>query len=273
MTPLQIAKQVQYLLRQRKWEGNSGYEKVFMSSAVIISTLEVADALGSKPPPYAILNIGSATNDPQVPSLLDQPFSLVLCAMQPGDPFGEYAITGAGRGRGIGASSGKGLAEVEVEAWQAIQLLTQQNGVSIQGWTPSAMVVQKAGESGFIASREYQFRAICTTLRTYLGVTGLTGTGATGGTASLAWTPAPTQWDTFAGSGGQVIRYASGSTPPATVTDGLAGPTVTGVATSAVKTGLASGTWSFSIFTGYAEYDPATVDRYSDPVSVTVTVP
>ena len=275
MTPLQIAKQLQYLLRQRQWEGNVSYEKVFFATAIAISPIAVDSWLASKPFPGCLINIGSAANDQQAPAYLDQSFDLILIGGNPGDEDGEYAITGGGRGRGIGSSSGRGLGEFEPELWATIQLLTQQNGIQVQGFMPTAVAAQIVAQLGFIASRQYTFRALCTTNRTYPGVTALVGSGASGGAISLTWAIAPTQWMSVSGSGGQVVRYAAGSTAPATPTSGTSGGVITGAATSASITGLASGTYSVSIFTGYAEYDPATptVDRYSDPVSVTVVVP
>ena len=280
MTPWQLGQAIQANLRARDWEGNVAYQNVFSRGSTRISPIVAERLLSLKSFPLCLIGIGNATHDPQTPTLLDQTFDVVIVTGIPGDEMGENAVIGGGRPAPVapltssqGQSGGRGITEVEEEFWAVVALMSQDTGIQIQGNAVSAAVVQEVAGLGFVVSRQYSIRATCTTMRTYLNATALVASAATGGAVTLAWTPAPTQWDTFAGSGGQVIRYAAGSTPPATRSAGLAGPTVTGVASGAVQSGLASGMYSFSLFTAYNETGGASPDRWSDPNSITVAVP
>lgn len=276
-TPYQVAQQIQYLLRQRTWEGNGAYTVVYQSSAVRVTPIALKDWLSTKAMPLCLIGIGAAQHDPQVPALLDQTLDITLAQIVAGDEVGEWAVIGGNRKgattTGQADSGGRGLLEIEEEFWAVCALLTQQSGVQIHANATSDVNVQQA-EDKFIASRQYGVRVKCTTSRSYLGVTALAATAPGGGVLSATWAVAPTQWDTMAGSGGQVIRYAAGSTAPATPTSGTSGGAITGVATSASITGLAPGTYSISIFTAYCESGctPAVAERYSDPVSLTIAV-
>lgn len=277
MTPNQMAQALQHAIRARKWEGDATYQSVFYTSSVRVTPMVIDSWLATKPFPLCIIGIGAATHDPQTPGLIDQTFEVILATGVTGDEIGENSLIGGGRPVAIGqaGSGGRGLLEIESEFLQAVQLITQEQGVQIQAQATSIATVQEVAGLGFVASRQYAVKAICTSERTYLGVTALAASGATGGTISLTWAAAPTQWMTFAGAAGQVVRWASGSTPPATRTagSGTGVSAVTGVSTSATITGLSSGTYSVSVFSAYNETGAAAPDRWSDPVSVTVVVP
>lgn len=81
------------------------------------------------------------------------------------------------------------------------------------------------------------------------------------GQVVMTWTLAPTRFDTLR----VILRRATGSTPPATVTDGT-GVTLSGdLVTSKTDSGLAAGTYSYSLFMAYDETNatPTTADKYS----------
>lgn len=273
-TAWQNAQALQFALRSRKWEADATYEQVFSRGSTRVSPIVAERLLSMKSFPLCLIGIGSATNDPQTPALIDQTFDVVIVTGVTGDEMGENAVIGGGRPSGVGqsGSGGRGITEVETEFFGVVENMTQENGIQMQANAASAAVVQEVAGLGFVVSRQYSVRCSCTTARTYLGTTALVGTGSGGGVLALSWAVAPTQWDTFAGSGGQIIRYAAGSTAPATRSSGTAGPTVTGTATSTSITGLSAGTYSVSIFTAYNETGGVAPDRWSDPNSVTVVV-
>lgn len=109
-----------------------------------------------------------------------------------------------------------------------------------------------------------------TAARFYHPPRNLVATGGVGQVA-LTWVLPPTRFDTITTP---ILRRASGATAPTSVTSGT-GVTLSAGATSVTDSGLAAGTYSYSIFMPYDETStsPTTADRWSGATSVTsVTV-
>lgn len=280
MNGWQIARQIRYLLRARRWEGGAavdGYEHVFQSPSVRVSPIASGELISQKALPLCLINAGNEQVDPaagQEPRLVKQDFEITIAALQPGEEAGENAIIGGNRAATNKSSRGRGLLEIEEEVKEVLNSVFANSGVDMVGSWSSGISVSLVEGLGYVAQLTLTFSFFGTSFRTYRGVSAFVGSGATGGTISMTWKAAPDRWDRVTGSGGQVIRYAAGAVAPATYDAGTAGPTITGTAVSASITGLSSGTYSVSIFSGYNEAGGTTPSRWSDPVSqLSITVP
>ncbi len=280
MNGWQIARQIRYLLRARRWEGGAavdGYEHVFQSSSVRVTPIASGDLISQKAMPLCLINAGNEQADPfagQEPRFVKQDFEVTIVALQPGEEAGENAIIGGGRAATNKSSRGRGVLEVEEEVKEVLNSVFASSGIEMQGFWSSGIAVSLVEGLGYVAQITMTFSIFGTSFRTYKGVSAFVGSGATGGTISMTWAAAPDRWDRVTASGGQRIRYAAGAVAPTTYSSGTAGPTITGTATSSSITGLSSGTYSISIFSGYNEVGGTTPDRWSDPVSqLSITVP
>ena len=96
----------------------------------------------------------------------------------------------------------------------------------------------------FGAARKFEFEAIVTASPTYPPAAFFHGVAGSG-SATLRWAEPPDRSDYT----GLVLRRASGSTPPASATDG------TGIAISphveTVNNSPGAGTWSYALFAEY----------------------
>lgn len=276
MNGFQLARQIRFLLRERKWEGDPVAEQVFKSNSVRISPADVESFLAAANPgsPMCKINIGRRQSDQQRKGFVAQEIVITLGVQIEGDEVGENAVIGANRVAGKVSSKGRGISEIESEMFAVLEDVNAMNGIQIQGYSTSGIETARLETTSAFAYCEYTFLFYCTTQLTYLAPTSLVATGNTGGTISLTWEPVPLGWSSIAGSGGQIIRYAVGSTAPATYDAGTSGPTVTGVDDSATIVGLGSGTYSVSIFNATKESGAsAGADSWSPPTSYTVSVP
>jgi hypothetical protein len=266
MNTYQILRQVKYLLLSRNWSGSSN--KLFASGSVLISA-GLTDA--AKPHirvPFALISPEDASVDPShrnEPDLIQQSIRITICNAVPGDVLGENAIIGANIPDRT-KSEGRGLLELEEEVFAAVQFLSTDNGVVIQHVATGAARPLIDPDLGYVLSREYTFEAQTTASRFYHPPIRLSATGGAG-SVSLSWTLPPDRYDRFR----VVLRRASGATAPATVTSGT-GVTLSGnLATSVTDSGLAAGTYSYSLFAQYDETNstPSQADRTSAAVSKT----
>jgi hypothetical protein len=276
MNGWQLTRQIRYLLRERRWEGAPANEHVFRSNSVRITPIDIESFLGTANPgsPACTINLGRRTSDQQTKGYVAQEVVVTLAVQVEGDEVKENAAIGANRTAGKGSSKGRGLAEVESELMSVLDDVTAMQGFQVQGYSAGSVEEAQVSSTLAFVYCEHTFMFMCTSQLTWLGPTSLNGSGATGGSISLAWTPAPLSWASIPGVGGQIIKYAAGSTPPATPIDGLPGPTVSGIAGSAVISPLASGDYAISIFTMYKESGAAVAsDRNSPPTSILLSVP
>lgn len=276
MNGFQLSRQVQYLLRTRKWGGSASNENVFKSSSVRITPIDIETMLGTGNPnsPVCKINIGARTSDQQRKGLVAQEINIVLAVQVEGDEMAENATVGANRSGGKTSSKGRGLSEVESEMFAVLEDVNAMNGMQIQGYSTGSVEVARIETASAFVYCEYTFLFFCTTQLTYIGVTSLVATGVTGGEIALTWKKAAANWAQIDAAGGQIIKYAAGSTPPATHTSGLDGPAITGLVESSSIVGLASGTYAVSLFTAYKESGAAaSADGWSPATSFVVVVP
>jgi hypothetical protein len=216
--------------------------------------------------PFVVISPADATPDEEEPLLEAQRYNVRLVVSVMGDAFGEAALVGGPRDNGQGSSDGRGLMEVEEELLKVIADINATEGAKIRtNWKSGAQALEDE-DLGYVVSREYLIESWVGVERAYPAPRALAATDAGGGQADLTWELPPDRFDRDA----IVLRRASGSTPPSTVTDGT-GVTVGALVTSVSDTpGI--GTWSYSLFMGYDELESGSSDRYSEPDTVTVTL-
>jgi hypothetical protein len=264
----QVARQIQYLLKNQNWTGSS--TKVFNSDSVVIVPSESdIDALDRRLIlPLCLLAPGAGQSDPQYGErgdLIQQELSVILATENPNDPLGQAAMVGAVR-ESTTDSRGRGVLELEQELFNAIKTVGQVNGIIIAAKGQGAGAARKDPEDTAYGIREYTWEVYCTTTNYYFPARRLAARPRTG-EIDLTWQVAPDRYDRYRA---RLVRKA-GSTAPTSPTDGTELTLSSALATSFNDTGLAPGTYSYSVFMSYDDFSatPALDLRTSDPVSVT----
>jgi len=163
MNTWQNLRQIQYLLRARKWTGTSTV--VFASQSVIVTAAPHEEVAEKVPMPMAMIRPGSCTVDRWTPDLLDQEVVITLAVSHAGDAYGEFPVLGGQRVSQT-QSKGRGLLEIEEEMFNAVELLNTDDGVVIQFRGASA--TQPKFVSGqYLLLRDYLFRLDVTADRFY----------------------------------------------------------------------------------------------------------
>ena len=218
--------------------------------------------------PLALISPTEAEVDPdysQEPDLIRQSITVTLVTAVPGDAIGENPIIGANVPDRT-KSEGRGILELEEELFAAIEFLNTDTGVVIEHAATGAARPSLDDEIGYIVSRDYTFEAWVTADRFYHPCYKLSATGGSG-QVSLTWGLPPDRYDRYR----VVLRRASGSTAPSSVTAGT-GVTLSGnLATSVTDSGLSAGTYSYALFAQYDETNatPSQADRTSSSVTKT----
>lgn len=283
MNLFQVLRQLKYLLRNRKWENNSAYNVVFPANSVIVSIAPAVKWISKLGMPCAVIVPMDGQTDPEfgeTPDLLVRRLTVKLCQILPGDGVGENVIMGANRTGnstyfGQGASEGRGLLEIEEELFEVAKELTEYSGVrtilkAVSSGEPIAI-----SDTNYLCSLDNVFDVMCTSARYYPPATAFTAQAASGGVVNLAWTVPPDRYDLFK----VILRRATGSTAPTSITGGTGVTLSANLATSKADTGLSSGTYSYALFSTYDETQgkdrggtPAANERISASVTRTVTV-
>jgi hypothetical protein len=271
----QVLRQLKSLLKARQWPGSSNV--VFHGGSVLVTSGADLEAIDSCVVPVCLLVPQDGQIDPEFggeePNLLQRSIGVTLITDIVGDAaIGENALLGANRTAGNTYSEGRGLLELEEELFSAIKRLHVDSGVSIQlraASSPAARRVDVGDKSFRITASEYVFEALCTAARSYPAGFGISATLLPGGDYyTLAWKGAPARHDRLR----YVLRKATGSTPPASATDGTGVTLSSDLATSV--TVEITATTSFALFVAYDETSetPTTPDRYSAALTLTVTI-
>lgn len=264
MNTWQVCRQLAYLLRSAAWP--SGGERVF--GDVVVTQAPVEALLGKLRPPAALIRVGGAVSDDDVPSLLTEELEVALVASSVGDEKGQAALLGAARSSGQTSSKGRGLLELEEELFRAAAILGGASGVRLN-------LTAKTGGQALLdgttlaASRGYAFRARTSAYRSYPAPTLLVATPTGSGNVSLTWSVPPARYDRL----NVVLRRAAGSTAPTSVSDGT-GVTLASALATSVTDSPGAGTFSYALFAGYDETSatPTTADRHSSSVTRTGVV-
>lgn len=265
MNRWQFARQAKFTLQNATFSGSA--VKVFAQNSVLVSMMEGDAIFETRQIPLAVVIPLGEEIDPQLgesPDLAYISFEVALFNAVLGDDDGENVLLGANRQSDGG---NRGLLEIEASVKAALLQLGGDTGFPITYRGSGCGPVIRHPSLGYINSTLLEFRAKGTTFATYEPPFGLAATGGSG-SASLSWSASP-RFDAYK----FVLRRASGTTPPATISDGT-GVTLSGdLATSVTNSGLAAGVYSYSLFLQYDDTDSggATLST-SDPQTVRVTV-
>lgn len=234
----------------------------------MVTQAPVESLLAKLRAPFALIRVGGATADDDVPSLLTEELEVALVASSVGDEKGQSALLGAARSSGRTSSKGRGLLELEEELFRAAALLGGASGIRLNLSAKTGGQALLDGTT-LAASRGYTFRARTSVYRSYPAPSLLVATPAGSGSVSLTWSVPPARYDRLE----VVLRRASGATAPTSATDGT-GVTLSGALATSVTDSPGVGTFSYAIFAGYDETSatPATTDRWSSAVTRTGVV-
>lgn len=268
MNAWQAARQLRSLLLAAAWpDGTAG--GVF--GDVLVTQDEFSAVSQAFRSPMALIRVGQGTADRQQPKLIRQQIEVALVVALPGGAGAQASLLGGPRTGGQGASSGRGLLEVEEQLLRVAGKLGGANGVRLQ------LVGSGAGEPvqdprhGWLVARGFVFEAWLSSERSYPAPVNLVATavGASSGQVTLTWRNPPSRFDLLS----VILRRASGSTAPASATDGT-GVTLSGPLAISVTDTPGAGTWSYALFAAYDEVSatPATADRYSSSITRTGVV-
>lgn len=276
MNVWQIANQAQYLLQTRVWPGTS--TPVFMPESVVVvageSDIDALDA--TLVLPMAVITPGGGPSDPQAgdePGYLVQEISIVIATRNFGDRLGQAAVMGANR-ESVSDSRGRGVLEIEPQLLATLELLNVQEGVTVALKSQSSLTTRKDQQDNVYSLKEYSFEVSCTSALFYPPARRFHAVGSTS-EVELTWSLPSSRYDRYR----MVLRRASGSTPPTSITDGTSVALSSNLATSKTET-LAAGTYSYALFAVYDDFSrgannvaaPATDLRVSDSVTDTVVV-
>lgn len=270
MNPWQVAQQIQFALRTRRWQGDGAAELVFHYASVRVTGGLTTEQFARMTPPTAYIVPGALRADTDLHGLSDGSFAVRVTA-QNVDPVGESVLIGGNRTGGQGSSGGRGLLEIEAEVLATIEHLNRVIGFKMTGGFDGAPEVAYDGELAYIASRVGTFTTECTRAPYYHPPQRLVATAGGSGTVVLAWANPPERFDFHdtltpaweAARGSLILRRASGSTPPASATAGD-GVTLAGAFSTGVTDSPGAGTWSYALFAAYDETGSGTAERYSD---------
>ena len=273
MNEWQLMMQMRDTLRSAVWPGTS--TKVW-GNQVHVTAGPTEDAMAEFRAPFVLIRPGTAQADPEFKDeiLLVTDFTITLCVALPQDKIGEIPLIGGGR-VSENASGGMGLLELQDRLFNETKLMNIRTGMIVQNRSKGMIAAGEIPGFGYAVFRDYNMECLASVDRYYPPPTSFNATAATGGTVALTWKLAPGRFDRLA----LILRRASGSTAPATSTDGT-GVSVGATDTSKSDTGLSSGAHSYSLFQTYDERTPqnaggtpTTQTDISDAVSLTVTVP
>lgn len=212
MNPWQLTQNLVWWLSQPQFVWPGGGEPVLGRVGVTVDapTFNVLDQVV----PSVLIRPERTVAHPEHPADLEEEarWSLVLYAMNATDQAGGAAIVGGNR-KSTTSSEGRGLLEVEPLVRAQIQQAFLAAGVRPRIVSAPATVPEAL--KGVLAARAYEVLATRFPVQpTYAGVTRLLATLVGG--ATLTWTPVPSRWDLV----GYQVNRATGSTPPATPSDG-----------------------------------------------------
>ena len=270
MDELQAYRQIKETLEDAVWPDSSNV--VFPS--VIISSGPVETAFrNSLRLPCAIIVPGTATADPDFrndsPGVLRADFVIRLYSVVHGDDTGERALLGANR-TAEDESEGMGLLELQRRLYAELEDLGPSDGIEVNAYSRGPSIGESFEGLGYIVTRDYGFMADVDTQPEYPPAVDLVGTPSGGTQIAWSWKQPADRFDRLSTV---IMRYAAGSTAPATATDGVGLTPDTAI--SHLQTGLSSGDHSVSVFQGYDERTdpPDTNDHISAAVSRTVNIP
>ena len=258
MNDWQMMRQAKWLLEAAVWPDAA---VVFPSGSVVPSAAIPEDQIPSLRLPACILQSDGAQADPEfgeLPNYVTLEFGAYILQANEGDQYGEGALTGRNRGTG---SAGRGLLEVASLARETLVQLGPESGLPTILRSQSAPSAVAHPTLQYVAAIALKFQAVGTLEKTWQTPFAFVATGGAGQVA-MTWDAMP-RFDRLR----FVLRRAAGATPPATKTDGTGVTLASNLATSVTDTGLAAGTYSYSLFMEYDDTGAGSVTGTSAPTT------
>jgi hypothetical protein len=267
MNEWQLLMQMRYLLRNALWPG--GASAIWGKRGVVISSTDVERLLPVLQPPFAVVRPGAGSHDPEYeeqPAILRYEPSVVLCAKAP-DPYGQAALMGASIADET-KSAGHGLFQYQEQLFSIMKELSKQSGITMTLQAVSSVASAPIETLGYVALREYAFRAYCGITMLYPGALNYLVTPNGGGQVQHNWDlPA----DRFDRVKVRITRKA-GASAPANPGDGT-DIGVTPLGTSKTEFGVAPGTYSYGLFAAYDDRgDPPAAELHYSAAFVRLAV-
>lgn len=265
MNDWQMMKQVQDLLAAATWADG---DVVFPDGSIIPSASVPEDQIAGLRLPVCILQSDGSQGDPEfgeLPGYVTMEFGAYILQTNEGDQWGEGALVGRNQGTG---SAGRGLLEVAAMVRDTLTQVGPESGLPIILRSQSAPTAVAHPTLQYVAAIALKFQAVGTLVKTWQPPFAFVATGGAGQVA-MTWDTLP-RWDFLR----FVLRRAAGATPPATIADGTGVTLTPDTATSVTDTGLAAGTYSYSLFAQYDDTGAGSVTGTSAPttwVSAVVT--
>lgn len=266
----QIARQLGYLIDLSRWD--DGTTRVFAEESIVVTDAEsVLDVLDERlTEPIVLIIPSGGPSDPQhgeEPDLLTPTVTVVLVTRNLNLRMGEGAFIGANR-EGINDSRGRGVLEIAPKIASALKRLTVDSGVVMQNRMQGDGGIKKDFQDSAYAIQETTFEVVCTSQPYYTPCRRFLATPRTG-EVTLTWKNPPARYDRYRV---RLLRK-SGAVAPTSITDGTvlaAGAT----SESFVDSGLAAGTYSYSVFMTYDDFSntPGTDLRVSAAATDTSVV-
>jgi hypothetical protein len=261
MNAWQAIRQVQSRILALKWSTKPS-DSVVDACVIHDNPIPWNELIAQMTSPFVVLVPGDDRPDVEQPELRVATIQVNVVVTHEGGYYREPVIVGDHRSGGYGSSKGRGLLELCREIEVSLQYVGPASGFDQQGEFYGFASAQKI-EGVIGATRKYgTFSAHVTTHDYYPPPSRIAAVNAGGGATTVSWSLPYQRFDLYK----IVLRRASGSTPPPTVSDGTGVTLATDLATSVLDT-PGAGTWSYSVFAGYDESGESTkafADGYSE---------
>lgn len=247
-----MAQQMRHLLETATWPEGSG--------ALVFGTRMVFVLAG--PPdedelpggfPFAIVNLGGGTADPDDPNLLQQTFDVLTVADVAGDAMGQSALLGGAKGVS-GTSANRGVLELNDRVRDALKDLRGADGCTLQLHATATGSPVRLGRGRHMAIGETSFTAWVTAAPSYTPPTRLAE-------SSNTWTWTGTQCSSRFDFLQYRLGYVDGSDPAQAPGD-LDTVVYTGTAATTTHTPVAGK--AYSVFADYGTRGSTFIEGSSD---------
>lgn len=177
MNARQMAQQIKHELELAVWP-ESPSAVVFGTRLVfLVAGLPEEDELPGAFP-FALVNIGSGTADPDDPNLLEQTFDVLTVADVSGGRLGEAALIGGAKSA-LGSSANRGVLELNDRVRSAVSDLTGSDGAKLFLHSASTGSPVRLGRGRHLAIGETSFLGWVTAAPSYAHPTKLARSGST----------------------------------------------------------------------------------------------
>jgi len=256
----QQARQLAWILGRGAWPDGT-LDPLFPSGCVVVCTPEtMRDAARDLDTPFALITIGPQTADEEEPSLEANSLDVhVVQHVEGGGELDQAAVIGGLRSGGAGASRGRGVLEICERVKVLVGSLTGADGLPAVARYSGALAAARGEGMRYAAARRLTVQVAGTRLRTYPAPRRLVLTPLGGGSLKADWTLPPNRYDRRR----VILRWAAGSTPPASATAGTDVAVAVDAVTATWTPG--AGTVSVAVFEAYDETGSGTDERTSDP--------